>query len=244
MENLAGHTGNYFVTTRWSLICRAGAEQISESDERRALEELCRTYWYPLYFYVRRRGYDSHQAQDLTQSFFEQLIERNSFTIADRERGLFRTFLLSALNNFLANERAYSLAKKRGGGAEVFSIDAATAEDRFQHEPYTEETAERAFEKRWIETLLTTVLDRLAAECAAVGQLDRFEALKIYLVEDRNAGSFVEMARQLKTTEASVKGVVRRLRSRYRQLIREEISHTVTNPEQVDSELRHLISIF
>jgi RNA polymerase sigma factor (sigma-70 family) len=233
-----------FRTTRWSMVLRAGAEQLSEADERRALEELCRAYWYPLYSFVRRRGHGSHDAQDLTQAFFARLFEKNAFALADRERGRFRTFLLRALDNFLVNEWEKMQRQKRGGGCEVFSLDAQAAEERYTHEPSSALTPERAFERRWIETLLDRVLSRLRDESAAAGQGERFERLKVYLVEDRGTVSFDEMARQLQMTEAAVKGVVRRMRSRYRELLREEVAHTVASPDEVDSEIRYLMTTF
>jgi len=235
---------SHFLTTRWTLVCRAGAEQLSADDERQALEELCRAYWYPLYVFVRRRGYDPHQSQDLTQAFFARLLEQRSFAVADRERGRFRSFLLAALNNFLASEWEHARRQKRGGGQPVLSLDATEAEDRFQHEPATTESAEKVFERRWIETLLDTVLARLAAEAAEQGFADRFGTLKLFLVEDRGTVSFAEMATRLGLTEAAVKGVVRRLRGRYRELVREEVAQTVASPDQVDSEIRYLMSVF
>jgi RNA polymerase sigma factor (sigma-70 family) len=208
-----------------------------------ALEELCRTYWYPLYFYIRRRGNDAHQAQDLTQAFFARLLENNSLSVADPERGRFRTFLLCALNNFLHNEHNHASRKKRGGGLELLPLEEGVGEDRFLNEPACHETPERIFERRWVETLLQRVITRLRQENVDAGEGERFELLKVYLVEDRGAVAFAEMAPRLGLTEAAVKGVVRRLRSRYREILRDEVAQTVADPADVESEIRHLLTV-
>jgi RNA polymerase sigma-70 factor (ECF subfamily) len=244
-EEIAGPPGQFaqFRTTHWSVVLRAGAA--SDSDERQcALEELCRTYWYPLYSFVRRRGSDPHEAQDLTQSFFARLLEKNSLALAEKERGRFRTFLLTAFSNFLVNEWERARRQKRGGGCQTISFDAASAEERYTLEPASAMTPEKAFEQRWIETLLEKTLSRLRDESAAEGQGDRFEQLKTFLSEDRGAVSFAEMASRLNTTEAAVKGVVRRLRARYRELLREEVAQTVSSPDEVEAEIRYLMTAF
>ncbi len=229
-----------FRTTRWSVVLRAGQSSTDEASP--ALEELCRTYWYPLYLYVRRRGHDAHQAQDLTQGFFARLLEKNSFAVADPDRGRFRTFLLCALNNFLHNEHEHATRAKRGGGREMLPLEAEDAEQRFQNEPACHETPERIFERRWVETLLQRVITRLRQENIDAGDGERFEILKVYLVEDRGAVTFADMAPRLGLTEAGVKGVVRRLRGRYREILREEVAQTLDDPADVDSEIRHLLA--
>ena len=231
-----------FRTTRWSMVVRAGQENAETGLP--ALEELCRAYWYPLYLYVRRKGHDAHTAQDLTQAFFARLLEKNLFAVADQERGRFRTFLLSALANFLHNEHEHATREKRGGGAETFSLDAVMAEEKFQKEPSVLETPEKIFERRWVETLLENVLARVREENRAAGELERFELLKIFLVEDKGTVSFSEMGSRLNMTEAAVKGVVRRLRARYREIFREEVAHTVASPDEVDAEIRYLLTTF
>ena len=230
-----------FRTTRWSLVLRAGEEQLSPADERRALEELCRAYWYPLYSFIRRRDYDPATAADLTQGFFLQLLERNSFTVADQQRGRFRTFLLAALGHYLANERAAANSLKRGGGVETLSLDLTVAEGRFATEPVMEDTPERAFDRRWVEVLLGNVLTKLRGEAAAIGEQERFDQLKGYLVDGDQGATFAVAAEKLGISEASLKGQVRRLRARFRQALRDEVAQTVASRSDVESELRHLM---
>ncbi len=230
-----------FRTTRWSVVLRAGKDS---EDGAPALEELCRAYWYPLYCFVRRKGNGPEEAKDLTQAFFARLLEKNSFALADPGRGRFRTFLATALDRFLINDWERQHREKRGGHSTAIELDGLDAEQRFAHEPATNLNPERLFERRWIETLLAKVLSRLEAESKADGQGSRFEALQVYLVEDRGAVGFAEMADRLGTTEAAVKGVVRRMRARYRELMREEVAQTVADPSDVDSEIRHLLSTF
>lgn len=241
-EREAATEARDFRTTHWSVLLKAAGEE--ESDEKRfALERLCRTYWYPLYSFVRRRGYDRHLAQDLTQGFFERFLEKNYIADVSADKGRFRTFLLSSLQHFLANEWDRSQAQKRGGGYKLVSLDEHEADERFQFEPRDEVTPEVAFERQWVQALLETVLSRLRAECNDAGHEGRFEQLKVFLVEDKGAISFGEMAAQLGMTEAAVKGVVRRMRQRYRELFREEIANTVADPAEVDAEIRHLVAV-
>jgi len=230
-----------FRTTHWSVVLLAGQDDSTQAAA--ALEKLCRTYWYPIYSFIRRRGYDSPDAQDLTQGFFAQLLRRNDFLTVDARKGKFRSFLLGALSHFLANEWDRSQRLKRGGGQSVISLDAHSAEERYKLEPATHETPEQIFERRWIEALLETVLLRLRAECAAYGQADRFDSLKVFLVEDKGAVSFAGIGRELSMTESAVKGVVRRLRSRYRELFREEVANTVDKPEELEDEIRELLAV-
>lgn len=235
-------TSAQFRTTRWSVVLRAGAEQLSSTLERQALEELCRTYWYPLYSFIRRKGHAPEVAEDLTQGFFLQLFARNSFVLASQERGRFRTFLLCALNHYLTNQWQMTQRQKRGGGAPMLSLDVALAEARFGQEPVTTDTPERAFDRRWVEVLLGNVLTRLRSEAEADGEVARFDRLKSYLVEDRGDETFQEIATSMGSTEAAVKGVVRRLRARFRVVLREEVAQTVSSSDEVETELRYLIS--
>jgi len=233
----------YFRTTHWSVVLRAGREG-EAGDSQHALEELCRVYWYPLYSFIRRRGYDVHDAQDLTQAFFEKLLKKNTLAIADRERGRFRTFLLAALNNFLNNEARDAKRLKRGGGAQILSLDMEMAEQQFSHEPSSEASPERIYEQQWVEILMKRVLNQLQAESEAEGQGARFAQLQGYLVGDEAAAPFAEAAARMDVTEAALKGVVRRLRARFRQLLREEIANTVDNQAEIEDEIRHLMTIF
>jgi RNA polymerase sigma-70 factor (ECF subfamily) len=208
-----------------------------------ALETLCRTYWYPLYAYARRQGYNSEDAQDLTQEFFARLLEKNSFVKADRERGKFRTFLLGSLKNFLVNEWRRASRLKRGGGLEFLSIDANVAEDRFAAEPANESNPDAAYEQHWAVTLIEQVLTTLRQEFHAADKARLFEELSGFIWGDKNAASYAEIAGPLNLTEGTVKVAVHRLRQRFRELLRAEVAHTVSRPEDIDDELRHLISV-
>jgi RNA polymerase sigma factor (sigma-70 family) len=227
-----------FVTTRWSLVLRAGEDTPSAHE---ALATLCRAYWYPLYAFVRRTGKSPHDAQDLTQEFFARLIEKEWLAGVDRQRGRFRSWLLASMKHFLANEWDRANAQKRGGGATVFSIDDTSAERRYAHEPAGHATAENLFDRRWALALLEQVLTRLREEMAGAGKLDQFEALKFCLTGE-TAGSYADIARQLGTSEGAIKIAVHRLRERYRALIRAEIANTVSSPSEIDAELRELFA--
>jgi RNA polymerase sigma factor (sigma-70 family) len=224
-----------FAATRWTVVRAAGHAKTPEA--RRALEELCRTYWYPLYAYVRRRGYEAHEAEDLTQKFFGRLLAKNYLADVDREKGKFRSFLLASLKHFLANEWDKARAQKRGGDQTLISLDAET---RYQHEPIDEASADKLLDRTWAVALLDQVLTRLQAETDA----KQFTALKSFLTADQDTIPYAEAASKLKTTEGAVKVAVHRLRKRYRALLREEIAHTVASPAEIDDEIKHLFAAF
>lgn len=207
-----------------------------------ALNRLCKVYWYPLYVYVRRRGYSATDAQDLTQEFFARLLERRALAAADPARGRFRSFLLTAMNNFLIHEWEKARALKRGGGAEIHSLDLALAESRYDLEPADAATPDRIFDKQWALALLNQVLDRLEAESAAEGKADSFAVLKQTLAGGRESQPYAELAAKLGLSEGAVKVAVHRLRLRYRSLVRAEIANTVARPEDVEEEMRHLFA--
>ncbi len=229
-----------FAATRWTVVL-AAADQRDAPAAADALAELCRTYWYPLYAFIRRRGYESHAAEDLTQEFFARLLDKRLLAGADREKGKFRAFLLAAVKNFLANEWDRSRAQKRGGGRAVVAWDALSAEARYQLEPAHELTPERLFERRWALGLLDQVLARLQDEFDEGGKARLFDALKGTL-----AGGMIEtyaaIADRLGISEVAVKVAVHRLRRRYRELLRAEIAHTVADPAEIDEEIRHLLN--
>jgi RNA polymerase sigma-70 factor (ECF subfamily) len=230
-----------FATTHWSVVLAT-----RESDAKRAtvaLERLCTVYWYPLYAYLRRRGHGDHDAQDLTQGFFTQLLERGSIQKADREKGRFRSFLLASLNYFVADERDHAAASKRGGGRELFSLDAEDAENRYRLESVDGCNPEKIFEQRWAMTLLDQVLARLAQEFTQSGKRDLFERLQPLLIEETEVKTYAEIGREAGMTEEAVKKAVQRMRRRYHQLFREEIAHTVATREEVEDELRHLCGV-
>jgi RNA polymerase sigma factor (sigma-70 family) len=239
---------HHFVTTRWSLVAAAGGEDRQAPDARRALAALCEAYWYPLYAYVRRRGHDANDAGDLTQAFFARLREKNDLRLADPQRGRFRSFLLAAMNHFLANEWRNARAAKRGGGAAVLSLDLSSAETRFGREaaavePSHEMTAEKAFERQWALTLIGQAMAKLRAEYAAAGPAKErlFEALSPVLGGEGEA-SYAHTGEKLGMSEGAVKVAAHRLRKRCRELLRDEVAQTVADPAEVDEELRHLLA--
>ncbi len=230
-----------FVTTHWSVVLTAGQSDTTEASA--ALAKLCQTYWYPLYAYARRRGHSAHDAQDLTQSFLVRLLERHWVSSADRERGRFRTFLLTAMDHFLADEWDKSRAQKRGGLATHLPLQLDSAETRYGHEPADNSTPEQCFERRWALTLLDTVLQRLRKEYEDEGKAELFAALHSTLAGGREQQPYAELANQLAMKEGAVKVAVHRLRKRYRQLLRREIAETMAEGEEVDDELRHLFAV-
>jgi RNA polymerase sigma factor (sigma-70 family) len=230
-----------FVTTHWSVVLTAGRNDTTRAQN--ALAKLCQTYWYPLYAYVRRRGHSPEDAQDLTQEFFARLLKRNWLGRADRQRGRFRSFLLSAMNHFLADEWDKARAQKRGGGQVPLPLQFDTAETRYGHEPADPVTPEQSFERRWALTLLDEVLKRLRTEYEQDGRAELFAALNPCLVGDRTSQPYAELAAKLGVSEGTVKSAVHRLRHRYREFLRDEIAQTVAGPDEVDEELRHLFAV-
>ena len=228
-----------FLTTRWSLVLAAGAER---PDSASALSELCETYWYPLYAYVRRRGYSADDAQDLTQSFFARLLEKNAVGVADPSRGRFRAFLLGSLKHFLANEWNRARAQKRGGGQLVLSIDYRAADQRFGDDPPDDLTPESAFERSWALEVLDHALERLDDQYRRRGKQRIFAELRDTLVAGASPPSYKEVAERLSMTEGAVKVAVHRLRQGFREALRREIAQTVEGADELDAELRDLIA--
>ncbi len=208
-----------------------------------ALERLCRTYWYPLYVCARRRGHSHEDAQDLTQDFFCRLLDRNWLPQADRHKGRFRSFLLVALNHFLANEWDRATAVKRGGRMSFQSLDDATCEKLFREDSQLTCSPEELYERRWAMTLLQTVFSRLRDEATAAGRLEQFEKLEVFLTGEKRAVTYADLAAELSSTQAALKMATQRLRRRYAELLREEIAHTVADPAEVRDELRHLLAV-
>jgi len=229
-----------FVTTRWSVVLSAGEND--SPDAVRALEHLCRAYWFPLYAHVRRLGNQPADAEDLTQAFFEKLLEKKWLASADRERGRFRTFLLSSLKHFLANEWDKARAQKRGGHVTIVPLDAPAGETRFQHEPSTTATPDREFDRRWALAVLETVLARLEKEYCDGGKSKLFDQLKVTIGGDRSEIHYAGLGRDLSMSEGSVRVAAHRLRQRYRELLRSEIAQTVATAEEVEDELRYLFA--
>jgi len=231
----AGH----FQTTSWSLVL-AAARQPTESAET-ALAKLCQLYWYPIYAFVRRRGHSQDDARDLTQEFFSRLLEKNYLKDADPARGRFRSFLLGAVRNFLANEWNRGQAQKRGGGVLTIALDPETAEGRYAAEPASQGTPESLYERQWALTLLDQVMTGLREEYTRDGRLEHFEKLAPYLTGG-DEPPYAAIANQWKGSAGAVKAAVHRLRKRYRQLLRQKIAETVLTPEDVDDEIRFLLS--
>jgi len=230
-----------FTTTHWSMVLAAG--NTSAPGARSALERLCGAYWLPLYAFIRRRGHSPHDAQDLTQGFFAWLIESKHLRVADSERGRFRSFLLGMLKNFLSDERKKAHAQKRGGGRTLISLDAASAEERYDLEPATGLTPDLIFDRRWAWTVMEQTVTRLRKEYVMAGRAELFDALRQFQPGEDAGQSYAEVATRLGLTESAVKSAIWRLRQRHRDLLREEIAHTVATPADVDGEIRHLLSV-
>lgn len=226
-----------FQTTHWSVVLQA-----SSGDSTAALENLCRTYWYPLYAYVRRQGYDAIDAQDLTQGFFELFISKHYLKDVDRDKGRFRSFLLASLKHFLANEWKKANRQKRGGLVETISFDAAAAEERFRLEPAEESSAELVYDRRWARAVLNSVMAKLREEFAQTGKGDRFEPLSRFIFQEPSSGEYARLAAQWRVTESGVRSSVQRIRQRYAALFRKEIAQTVSDPRDVDGEIAHLLA--
>ncbi|MBM3883194.1 MAG: RNA polymerase sigma factor [Verrucomicrobia bacterium] len=230
-----------FTTTHWSVV-RAGGDRSSPAAQT-ALEELCRTYWYPLYVFVRRRGYSPEDAQDLTQEFFARLLQKNSISAAHPGKGRFRCFLLGALKHLLADEHAKAQAKKRGGGQTIISWEQDYAEEQFAHEPVDEQSPDRLYDRRWALTVLDRAATRLRVEFAAAGDASLFEHLKLYVTGKHGAPAYAATASRLGLSESAVKSAIFRLRRRYAELVREEVAQTVNDARELEVELRHLRSV-
>jgi RNA polymerase sigma-70 factor (ECF subfamily) len=233
-----------FPTTQWSRILAARQGDPAAIEARTAMAELCRAYWYPLYAFIRRRGHDPEAAQDLTQEFFARLLEADFLAGVDRAKGKFRAFLLAACTHFLANQRDFLRARKRGGGRRILSIDAGDAEGRYHLEPAHRLTPEALFTRRWALTVLALALDRLRDEHRAAGaaQLERFEVLRATLTGDCGRVPYADLAARLGLTEGAVQVAVHRLRRRYREVLRESIAATLEDPADVDDEIRDLFA--
>jgi RNA polymerase sigma factor (sigma-70 family) len=229
------------MTTHWTVVLNAGRTDLPQAAE--ALEKLCRTYWYPLYLFVRRQGYAPADAEDLTQGFFARLIERRDLEVVRREKGRFRGYLLVCLKHFMANEWKRGQTLKRGGRETFVSIDQDVAEERYKLEPAHDETPEKAYDRRWALTVLDQVRARLRAEYAEAGKARTYDLLRGFLAADGTSASQAEIAQQLDTTEGTVKQLAHRMRRRYRELIREEIGQTVATPAEIEAELRHFVEL-
>ena len=230
-----------FATTHWSVVLTAGQRELPQAAA--ALEKLCRAYWYPLYAYVRRRGSGPDDAQDLTQSFFARLLELDLLSRASPQRGRFRSFLLTALQNFLADEHDRANARKRGAGQTLISLDGLDGEARYALEPADNASPDNLFERRWATTVLEQAWTSLEVEYAAEGKADLFRELRRFNSAQESAPGYAEAAGKLGLPENTVKSLVHRMRRRYRSLLRAEIAHTVADPAEIDEEIRYLLRV-
>ncbi len=237
-QGSAAHDAGRFEATRWSIVVAAGAADSQRA--HRALEHLCTAYWYPLYAFVRRQGHSPHDAQDLTQEFFARLLARNFLGDADPAKGRFRSFLLGALKHFLPGEWDRARAQKRGGGQQPISLDAESAETRYQLEPADESSAEKIYERRWALALLDQMLKRLRGDFTRDGKENVFDELKSALTGGKVPCA--EIAARLNVKEGAVRTAIHRLRQRYRDIVRAEIAETVASPAEVDAEMQHLFA--
>jgi len=231
-----------FTTTRWSIVLSAGRS--SSPKYREALAALCETYWYPLYVFLRRQGHDAHAAEDFVQAFFARMLEKHDFRLADPERGKFRSFLLAALKNFVANELDRASAQKRGGGQRVLSLDVDRGEELYVLEPVDTTTPETLFERAWAMTVIDRAMAQLEAAVGKTGEHSQFDLLKRFLTGDESTVSYKEASAQLGMSEGAVKVAVHRLRRRFREALKDEVAQTVGDEGQIDEEIRHLIGIF
>jgi RNA polymerase sigma-70 factor (ECF subfamily) len=238
----ASAAGDIFATTHWTVVLAAGRRSAPQADA--ALEELCRIYWYPLYAYVRRQTPTREDAEDLTQSFFARFLEKNYLEKLNSEKGKFRAFLLASLKHFLANEWDKANSLKRGGGTAPLSLDWQDADTRYQIEPADNSSPDKIYDRAWAVTLLERVIQHLRDENEAGGNSKVFEQLKPFLMVGKSAIPYSQSAEALGMTESAVRVAVHRLRRRYRELLRAEISQTLSDPGQVEEEVRALFSAF
>jgi RNA polymerase sigma factor (sigma-70 family) len=224
-----------FATTHWSMVLAAGKS--SSANQRQALETLCQSYWFPLYAFLRRRGYDNHQAEDLTQAFFTHILEKHSLRTADPKYGKFRSFLLIRIKGFLSDERDRAKAQKRGGGRKILSLSFLNAEGQYALEPADQLSPEMLFEKSWALTVLERTMDQLEADMAKKNKQKLFEHLKVYLTTEKDVIPYQDTATELDMTEGSIRVAVHRLRRQYRRLLRDEIAQTVGDKDKIDEEM-------
>jgi RNA polymerase sigma factor (sigma-70 family) len=230
-----------FATTQWSVVLSAAERDTLPA--REALEALCGAYWYPIYVYVRRKGHGADEAEDLTQSFFAQLIAREHLLLANPHKGRFRTFLLAMLDQFLAHEWSRAHRRKRGGQFAFISLDQCTPEERYALEPVDRNTPEQKFQKQWALAVLKQAMTRLAEECEALGKGALFQEVKGGLSGEQEIARYADISRRLGMSDGSLRVAVHRLRQRYGELVRNEIAQTVQRAEDVDDELRYLIQV-
>ncbi|HXJ55222.1 MAG TPA: sigma-70 family RNA polymerase sigma factor [Verrucomicrobiae bacterium] len=231
----------WFATTHWSVVLSAGQTHSAHSSE--ALDKLCRGYWPPLYSYIRRQGYGPTDAQDLTQAFFAKLLEKNFWARADPQKGRFRSFLLTALRHFLADARDWVRTAKRGGGVSFISLDEQASEGRFLEGIGQNLSAEQQFDRQWASTVLEQARTKLRQECIASGKSGLYDRISLIGGKKESSATYAVVAQELGMSVSAIKSAVSRLRDRYGELVREEVAHTVSNPAEIDAEVRHLLLV-
>ena len=229
-----------FTTTHWTMVLTAAQKESHQADA--ALEDLCRAYWRPIFAYLRRNGSTSHDAEDLTQAFFERVLNKDCLRAVDRTKGRFRSFLLAMLRHFLANHRRDSRTQKRGGRFQFISVDDDSFERPEMELMMADTTAEQMFDRQWAITLLDQVVSQLRAEYEASGKIELFDALRVFLTGERSDAGYSDLARTLNTTPSALKMAVSRMRRRYGELLRAEIGRTVSTPDEAKEELRSLFA--
>ena len=229
-----------FATTQWSVVLALGQQ---DAKAVRALEQLCRTYWLPLYSFARRQGYPPDDAKDMIQGFFHRILRANSLTTVSPEKGKFRTFLLTSLTNFLSDDRDRNRAQKRGGGQITISLDDENAEQRYLQLPASDLPAETVFDRRWAVTVLEQAFNRLREEYFSGAKRPLFEHLSEFLSSDAQASAYKEIAAKLSMTPSAVSVAVHRMRQRYRECIRLELARTIANPAELDDEMNYLFTV-
>jgi len=239
IERNLRHDPGVFVTTHWSIVLAAGGD--SSTNAREALSELCSTYWYPLYAFVRRQGHSPHDAEDLTQTFFASLLEKHTLGQVEKGKGRFRSFLLACLTNFLTNEWDKQRRLKRGGDRIILSLNQDSAEERYLQEPSHDVTPERLYERSWALTMIQKSMTRLSEQYSAAGKRELFRLLQDQLIGEE-ADSYAHLAEQLGMKEGSVRMAMLRMRRHFGFLLREEVAQTVSDPTEIEAELRHLVT--
>lgn len=230
--------GEWFASTHWSVVLAARDREMPEASA--ALEQLCRTYWWPLYAFIRRHGHEEAEAKDLTQEFFLRLIERHYLQHLKHQRGRFRSFMLTLLKNFLLEQRGKAQAQKRGGGKTFISFEQHDGDGAYLNEPVDNLSPDQVFERRWAQAVFQTALNRLRDEYNESGRGLFFDLMKDFQPREPGSPSYVEIGARFGMTEAAVKSAVQRMRQRHREILREEIARTVGSPQEIDEEIRHL----
>ena len=231
----------WFATTHWSVVLSAG--QASSSQVSESLEKLCRAYWPPLYSYIRRQGHGPEAAQDLTQAFFAKLLQKNFWARADPQKGRFRSFLLTALRHFMADERDRGKTAKRGGGCSLISLDEHASEERFLEGLGRNLSSEQQFDRQWADTVLQQARAKLRQECVAAGKSGLYDRVSLADGRSDSALPLAVMAEELGMSVSAVKSAASRMRQRYGELVRQEVAHTVSSPAEIEAEIRHLLSV-